>query len=78
MSSNDGSGEKNKNADNILQILEEAGVATESLVEKRHAFWDTQVSRINFRMQFIILFSRLFLPPLSTDHYTSNFLICLS
>ena len=44
MSSNDEIAEKNKAADNILEMLREAGVSTESLEEKRHAFWDTQVS----------------------------------
>lgn len=42
MNSNDGMVEKNKTGENILQILKEAGVSTESLLEKRHAFWDTQ------------------------------------
>jgi len=32
--------EKNKNK--VLQMLEEAGVSTESLVEESHPFWDTQ------------------------------------
>ena len=41
MSSND---DKNKATDDILKMLREAGVSTESLVEKSHAFWDTQVS----------------------------------
>ena len=30
-------------AEDILKMLREAGVSTESLVEKSHAFWDTQV-----------------------------------
>jgi len=42
MSSNDEIVEKKKAADNILEMLKEAGVSTDSLVEKRHAFWDTQ------------------------------------
>lgn len=38
------SGDDNKQAaEDILKMLREAGVSTESLVEKSHAFWDTQV-----------------------------------
>ena len=43
MSSNSDTADKNKAADDILKMLREAGVSTESLVEKSHAFWDTQV-----------------------------------
>ena len=46
MSSNDDQQEqqdKQKTADAILEMLKEAGVSTDSLVEKKHAFWDTQV-----------------------------------
>ena len=43
MSSNDETPEKNKTAEDILKMLREAGVSTESLVEKSHSFWDTQV-----------------------------------
>ena len=35
--------DSNKAAEDILKMLREAGVSTESLVEKSHAFWDTQV-----------------------------------
>ena len=44
--------EKNKNK--VLQMLEEAGVSTESLVEESHPFWDTQVSSVT--TVWIILF----------------------
>ncbi len=37
------SGDNNKAAEDILKMLREAGVSTEGLVEKSHAFWDTQV-----------------------------------
>jgi len=40
MSSDDA--DKNKTADDILKMLKEAGVSAESLVDKSHAFWDTQ------------------------------------
>jgi len=42
MSSNDDNVDKNKAADGIIKMLKEAGVSAESLVEKSHAFWDTQ------------------------------------
>mmetsp|Transcript_4325 Transcript_4325/g.4918 ORF Transcript_4325/g.4918 Transcript_4325/m.4918 type:complete len:419 (-) Transcript_4325:115-1371(-) len=42
MSSNDEIVEKKKTTENILQLLEENGVSTESLVETKHTFWDTQ------------------------------------
>jgi len=42
MSSNDESVEKRNAADDIIKMLKEAGVSTKSLVEKSHAFWDTQ------------------------------------
>jgi hypothetical protein len=40
MSDND---DKKTGAEKILEMLREAGVSTESLEEKKHAFWDTQV-----------------------------------
>jgi len=42
MSSNDKDAEKKKADDDIIKMLREAGVSTESLVDKNHAFWDTQ------------------------------------
>lgn len=42
MSSNAENVEKKKADDDIIKMLREAGVSTESLVEKSHAFWDTQ------------------------------------
>lgn len=30
-------------AEKILELLKSAGVSTENLEEKKHAFWDTQV-----------------------------------
>jgi len=42
MSSDNELVEKKKATENILQMLEKNGVSTESLVEKRHTFWDTQ------------------------------------
>jgi glycylpeptide N-tetradecanoyltransferase len=42
MSSNDDNFDKNKAADGIIKMLKEAGVSAKSLVEKSHAFWDTQ------------------------------------
>ena len=44
MSSNDEIVPLEKNKSKVLQMLEEAGVSTESLVEESHPFWDTQVS----------------------------------
>lgn len=43
MSPSDDNVDKNKATDDILKMLKEAGVSTESLVDKSHAFWDTQV-----------------------------------
>lgn len=68
MSSNDEIVETKKAADNILEMLKEAGVSTESLVEKRHAFWDTQVSSM----------SRLFLSLLEISAYIVLYCIVLS
>ena len=48
MSSNDKDAEKKKADDDIIKMLREAGVSTESLVDKNHAFWDTQVSGARF------------------------------
>jgi hypothetical protein len=48
MSSNAENVEKKKADDDIIKMLREAGVSTESLVEKSHAFWDTQVSGARF------------------------------
>jgi len=42
MGSNDENVEKNKAADDILKMLKDAGVSADSLVDKSHAFWDTQ------------------------------------
>ena len=46
MSSNDEIVPAEKNKNKVLQMLEEAGVSTESLVEESHPFWDTQVSSV--------------------------------
>ena len=46
MSSNDEKVDKAK--EDILKMLREAGVSTESLVDTSHAFWDTQVSGDRF------------------------------
>jgi glycylpeptide N-tetradecanoyltransferase len=35
-------GGNNKTVDGTLEMLREAGVSTESLEDKAHAFWDTQ------------------------------------
>ena len=48
MSSNDKPVEKNKTGDDILKMLKKAGVSTASLVDKSHAFWDTQVIGASF------------------------------
>jgi hypothetical protein len=54
MSSNDEIVPVEKNKNKVLQMLEEAGVSTESLVEESHPFWDTQVSGVT--TMWIILF----------------------
>ena len=54
MSSNDEIVPVEKNKNKVLQMLEEAGVSTESLVEESHPFWDTQVSSVT--TVWIILF----------------------
>jgi hypothetical protein len=33
----------NETMNGILQMLKQAGVSTEDLEQKKHAFWDTQV-----------------------------------
>jgi hypothetical protein len=48
MSSNDENVDKAKAAEDILKMLREAGVSTDSLVDTSHAFWDTQVSGDRF------------------------------
>jgi len=40
-----GDEEAKKAADGILEMLREAGVSTNDLEDKKHAFWDTQVSQ---------------------------------
>lgn len=35
--------DKNKTASAIIEMLKEAGVSTDSLEQKEHKFWDTQV-----------------------------------
>lgn len=45
--------DKVKTTDEILKMLKEAGVSAESLVDKSHAFWDTQVSFIAPDEQFV-------------------------
>ena len=45
--------DKNKASESILEMLREAGVSTESLEEKRHAFWDTQVSVLSMATSFV-------------------------
>ena len=56
MSSNDEIVPVEKNKNKVLQMLEEAGVSTESLVEESHPFWDTQVSRSSVTTVWMILF----------------------
>lgn len=54
MSSNDeddDNHEKKTGAEKILEMLKEAGVSTESLEEKKHAFWDTQVGTVHHLSQ---------------------------
>lgn len=36
--------DRKRAADGILEMLREAGVSTADLEDKKHAFWDTQVS----------------------------------
>jgi ABC-type oligopeptide transport system ATPase subunit len=49
-------------AEKILEMLRQAGVSTENLEEKKHAFWDTQVRTVIEQKQsitqntFIVLF----------------------
>mmetsp|Transcript_1910 Transcript_1910/g.5053 ORF Transcript_1910/g.5053 Transcript_1910/m.5053 type:complete len:419 (+) Transcript_1910:636-1892(+) len=42
MSSDNEKPDKSASVDDILQMLRDAGVSTDSLVDKSHAFWDTQ------------------------------------
>lgn len=42
MSSNDKTAEKVEGSEDVLLMLKKAGVSTESLEDKSHAFWDTQ------------------------------------
>lgn len=35
--------DKSKTANAILEMLKEAGVSTNNVEDKKHAFWDTQV-----------------------------------
>lgn len=38
--------DRNKTAAAIIDMLKEAGVSTQSLEDKEHKFWDTQVSEM--------------------------------
>jgi hypothetical protein len=42
--------DKKTGAERILEMLREAGVSTENLKEKKHAFWDTQVRTVSHCM----------------------------
>jgi hypothetical protein len=42
--------DRKRTADGILEMLREAGVSTADLEDKKHAFWDTQVCRLELNI----------------------------
>jgi molybdopterin biosynthesis enzyme MoaB len=61
MSDSDNTNSKDKKVDDktqeIIDMLKEAGVSTENIVDTEHAFWDTQVCS-NCTYLFDVVFSK--------------------
>ena len=79
MSSNDEIVPAEKNKNKVLQMLEEAGVSTESLVEESHPFWDTQVSSVTtvWIILFILILNLLHINSHAHTHIQTILFSCL-